>query len=498
MSHYPPHSIVEKIDYKLLIDPLRNTNQSSVAEKPSGYNCLKERHLQAMWIEQKYFRQLTTSQGIPIQVISPGVWNGEAGPDFLKAHLLIGDLDLKGDIEIHLFDDGWYHHGHHHNEKYNNLILHIGLWRPKQEIPIITSQGKTILTTHFQDSLTIPEAKIFKLIDLDLYPYKHFVGCGRCSRTLFSTLSQNKASALFTSAAEWRLTQKRQQLLAKYENNKDALAGGIAMALGYKQNTEKFGDLYLALKKLKLTDENEIFSTALALTGFFLEPYRTKWGHSPAYLSLLHANMLNNLSPDLPKIKLQCNNIRPANHPVRRLAVLSKLLLDNHIDNLEAVLLEIWRANWNNHDITPKKRWKTIREELIKALPVYTDAYWQHHYTFEEKRKTEPIALLGEDLKREILINVCLPLIYEYVELNNHPEEILFFQQFYNSLPASSSAKKNYLQHRLFGDKDKKTLLDKADMQQGAYQLHRDFCINYEASCVGCPFVDRFVSAFGR
>src|SRR5437868_5565612 len=102
-----------------------------VEEKANGYHFFTERHLQAVWLEQKYFKNLRAVSGEEIRVISPGIWNAEAGPDFLKAHLRIGNCDYKGDIEIHLAESGWYQHRHHEDPRYNNVVFHLSLWKPK-------------------------------------------------------------------------------------------------------------------------------------------------------------------------------------------------------------------------------------------------------------------------------------------------------------------------------------------------------------------------------
>ena len=167
---------MSKAKYQQLLNPPVVHCPSHIAETQNAYHVFTERHLQAMWLEQKYFRSLATSQGIPIQVLSPGIWNSESGPDFLKAHLRIGSEEFRGDVELHLSDDSWYHHQHHLDKRYNQVILHVGFWKSGKGNPILTSEGKTVLCTHLKDLLTIPEARIVKLIDLDLYPYKHFVG----------------------------------------------------------------------------------------------------------------------------------------------------------------------------------------------------------------------------------------------------------------------------------------------------------------------------------
>ena len=110
--------------------------------------------------------------------------------------------------------------------------------------------------------------------------------------------------------------------------------------------------------------------------------------------------------------------------------------------------------------------------------------------------QVKPIALMGANLKHEILLNVCLPLLYEDIESRESEEELEAFQQLYTALPASKARKGAYLTQRFFGNTQKKKLLERADTQQGAYQIHRDFCMHYEASCIGCPFVERYVKTF--
>lgn len=99
-----------------------------VCETKKNYAYLTERHLQAIWFEQKNLLPLYNIQGELIQVISSGIWNTEAGPDFLKAHLRIGSKKYKGDIEIHLQSEGWCQHGHHLDARYNQVILHVSFW----------------------------------------------------------------------------------------------------------------------------------------------------------------------------------------------------------------------------------------------------------------------------------------------------------------------------------------------------------------------------------
>lgn len=469
---------------KLLESPPYHSQASACHECPADYTMITERHVQAMWLEQKYFKNLTTTAGHSIEVVSPGIWNAEAGPDFLKAHLRINGADLLGDIEIHLSDESWYTHDHHNDSAYDHVVLHIGYWSPKKNVVIKTSQGHTVTTTHLEKFLTVPEARILKLIDLDLYPYHRFAGSGRCADALFSTLPIERTAELLSSAALHRLKQKWLYIEAKMEERSDLLIGGIAAALGYKHNSAAFLEVYKIISAARLQNEQEIFAEALALCGFFQSTYRERWFLSPYYQRLAATHDATKKAR--PLLHLQLDHIRPANHPVRRLAYMSALVANKEaLQNLPRQIEELWNSSWSLGE------WKVIKEQLYTAIPHFDNTYWPHHYAFEEKEQPKAISWMGEELKREIVINVLLPFLYSKIEGRGNSDEIVAFINFYGSLSATQAKKTSYLKHRFFGDDKKEALMDRADMQQGAYQIHKDFCIHYEASCEGCPFVNK-------
>ncbi|HEV8052724.1 MAG TPA: DUF2851 family protein [Parachlamydiaceae bacterium] len=465
----------------------------AAAEKRNPYHILTERHLQAIWLEQKYFKNLKNQNDEVITVISPGIWNSEAGPDFLKAHVKIGSREWRGDIEIHLSQEGWYQHNHHVDPNYNNVILHVCYWKPPKERPCITANGKEIAPVYLQPCLTISEGRISKLIDLDLYPYTHFTGAGSCSRALFNRLSDEKIASLLRSAAAWRLKGKNERLKAKIDSPLHYLLGGISMVLGYKHNAEAFLTLFNYLVRQKI-GEKAIFSLALGLSNFFNAHHKKKWSDSPLYCEMMDAFNLQEKDETAPSIALKLDKIRPANHPVRRLAAMAKMMNDPEIHLLEHKLFVLWNSLWHAGQ---EKGWKNLKELFLEIIPSYQEDYWECHYTFEKKQQAKPIALIGNDLKREILINVCMPLLYAEIEIRGTDLEKSAFISFFGSFPASKAKKSVYLNYRFFGSKNVKSMFSRADLQQGAYQIHHDFCVHYEASCQGCPFVDRYKKAFG-
>lgn len=460
-----------------------------VNEKNQSYQFLTERHIQAVWFEQKYFKQLITVNFEPIQIISPGIWNLEAGPDFRKAHLKIGQKDFFGDIEIHLNDESWQQHQHHRDSRYDQVILHLSLWPSYSNLPINNSQGDPIAKSYLEPSLTIPIARLAHLIDLDLYPYKKFLGSGRCASELFNKLPSEQISTFFEKAADWRLSRKKNFYSVQLADPSTHIAAGIAVALGYKNNSDSFLRVFLELQNRLLANEEQKIAWLMGVTGFFKPYFAEKWGKS-AYYCKLNSLYESHFANEQFHIQLHLNQIRPLNHPVRRIVALAKLQGDDRIIGLQSKMYDEWDRNWEKCASTGK--WKIMLEQLLEWIPNYQDEYWNTHYLFEQEARKEHLTLMGADLKREIVINLFLPLIEAHVSEKGRHDEILAFQELYRWLPASKAGKRKYLIHRFFGDSPKGKLLNNAYAEQGAYQLHYDFCSHFESSCEGCPFVDRY------
>lgn len=461
-------------------------NRLILAEPSRPYSLFTERHLQVIWFEQKYFKELKTSQNQDVKVISPGIWNQGPGPDFQKAHLLIDGKELYGDIELHLSPEDWYHHGHDTDARYSDVILHISLWPFRIQNNLSTPSGKPILQVYLAPFFTIPETRILQLIDLDLYPYTKFVGSGRCSHQLFRDLPEENIKHLFSSAAMWRLEKKQAYLEGHCESPEKRAATGMALALGYKQNSQSFLQLYHWLSSLKSLNEESLLALALGSCGFFEPPHLKRWGNSEYYRHLSALYMMLSFSIAYqPKFQLTLSQIRPFNHPVRRLAALVKVVRDPQFAELENTFHLLWRYEWK------QEAWASLRKSFIETLPDYEDSYWNLHYTFEPSPQTKLLPLLGASIKQEMIINTILPLLHGKIQDDGSPEEVRAFLSFFESFPALKAGKSKYLIHRFFGDTFKGAILNNSLHEQGAFQIHKDFCIHYEASCEGCPFVEK-------
>lgn len=86
-----------------------------------------EEYLQLIWAAKRVPNfGVSTVLGESIEICSFGVWNKlKAGPDFSMGKVRFGNELLIGPIEIHVRSSDWYRHGHHLDENYNNVILHV-------------------------------------------------------------------------------------------------------------------------------------------------------------------------------------------------------------------------------------------------------------------------------------------------------------------------------------------------------------------------------------
>lgn len=467
---------------------LLNRWPAEVREPNENLACFSERHLQAMWLEQRYFTPLKTHLGEVIEIVSPGIWNVEAGPDFRRAHLRIGGRDYIGDVEIHLVDSSWYYHHHDQDARYNDVILHVSLWQPAKTTPLLTVDKREISRSYIEPALKIPLKRIVQLLDLDLYPYRKFVGSGKCAQTLFLRMPEKKVESLLSSAAHFRLQGKREYLEQHVKDPHFRLSAGIAMALGYKSNTETFLELYLWLRQHEHEPFDTVFAVALGVTGFFTEPYLSRWQSSEEYRSLLY--LWSQKSPPADRVwVVEVRQTRPLNHPVRRLAALSHLVVDLASSTMLERCLLVWTQQW--HHCKKPRDFSVLRSSILAQLPSYQDPYWSRHFIFGNKESPQPIALIGQDLRLSALVNTFLPMLAGDIAARGDLLELEVFELFYGTLRSPISGKRDYLIHRFFGETQKGQLLQRSLFEQGAFQIHRDFCVHYEASCEGCPFVQR-------
>ena len=127
-----------------------------------------ERLLHCIWSEQ-LFRKVLQLNGKDLAISSPGWWNLEAGPDFRNAELYLDGVRLTGDVEIHLNSGDWYAHRHHQDPRYNQVVLHVVLYRSQRAC--VTQDGRSIPELEMKDYLMEELELLQKKIPIYEFPF---------------------------------------------------------------------------------------------------------------------------------------------------------------------------------------------------------------------------------------------------------------------------------------------------------------------------------------
>jgi hypothetical protein len=86
---------------------------------------MTERLLQFIW-QFQYFNkgELRSTSGEAIQIIYPGTYNTNQGPDFNDAKIKIGQTTWVGNVELHLCSSDWNKHNHQNDKNYKKEKFH--------------------------------------------------------------------------------------------------------------------------------------------------------------------------------------------------------------------------------------------------------------------------------------------------------------------------------------------------------------------------------------
>ena len=360
-----------------------------VEESKARTSVITERLLQFIW-QFQYFNkgELRTTSGEELQIIFPGAYNTNQGPDFTDAKIKIGKTTWVGNIELHLKASDWNKHNHQHDKNYNNVVLHV-VWEndfPDYNIPMLNLENR-IATGLLQRYEELMNAQGFIACEGSITSIKPIILQSWKERLLAERLIRKSA------IVEKFLDQNNQHW-------EETFWWMLARNFGIKINADAFEAMARTIPiNILAKHKNQIHQLEAFLLG--------------------QANLLNeNFSEDYPimlkreyefyktKYKLNDQNysvfflrMRPGNFPTIRLAQLAML-----VHNSEHLFSKIKETD-SLHDV---KNW----------LDVTANDYWHYHYRFDEpsafKKKN-----LGASMVDNILINTVCTVLFAYGHFNN-------------------------------------------------------------------------------
>lgn len=175
--------------------------------------------------------ELKTLTNSPLEVIDPGLYNVDAGPDFINAKIKIGHTIWVGNVELHRRASDWYAHGHDRNPVYNTVILHVAL---EGEDVILNAQGESV------PCLLISIPQLVQERYQHLKVSKELIPC----RSVFGTMSVFAVHAwmerLLVERLEDRSRQLQEYFVQSEYNWEITFFISLARSFGFGKNAEAF------------------------------------------------------------------------------------------------------------------------------------------------------------------------------------------------------------------------------------------------------------------
>jgi hypothetical protein len=496
---------------------LNFTNQyfNSIVEEDDELK-IPEKVIRCIWNDQLFKKQnLETPEGENLEVLFPGYWNFGPGPDFKSAAIKISGKLYEGDVELHVYGSDWKSHKHSENSEYDNVILHVFMWKNRRKIQSPPSVKKTnasprvageyIFELEIKNFLKKGILKLNNELDFDNYPILNKFNHGLCHKPL-SNLSKTKLEILLNAAGDARIHTKMDRyhdkiISAGYEQT---FYEGLAGALGYPNNKKPFQELAERLpiatiqKAISGIPEKDKFLTVQSmllgcsgLIDFKTGNLKSLAAEDQTYFDKIqnYWNRYRDLisGSQLSEKQWTFGGIRPANYPYRRIAGLSNLIIQHNSQGIFADFLKFLQSAIL---IPDDKGYNQPTKKSFDFFCVGAKGYWSRHYILGGKELTNPQKLIGNDRSREITVNICIPLGIIYARASRSvPLETALGLLFKAEKKPTDNKLLRFMKHYLLGNKKNMVdLLNNDKKTQGMMQVYQDFCTKNENNCLRCQF----------
>ena len=452
---------------------------------------IDEHFVQTVWNEQRFLNSdFKSTDGRSIQVIKPGFWNSDEGPDFVHAELLIdGDL-YAGDVEIHINSSGWYNHKHHLDPRYNRVILHVVYLNDDINLRTRLQNGKRIPTLEILNRLDAPIGDLF-----DERRESQETSTDKC-RVTGKTLKIKRVQSVFDDLGQERLAEKAdgmRNLLIRVDFEQ-LLYEGIMEALGYARNRKPFRELAqrVPLSELLGKSDESIQAILFGVAGLlpsqsqqenewgegdreFIERLESSWESAEQ-----HKNSTRMIAEQWHFAKM-----RPANYPSRRIPAIAQI-----ISRCQDTLMMDFLPLIEGASTANQRTLTRIRRRLQERLTLAPSGYWEDHSHFGKGIPRRGAALIGATRASDIIVNILLPMTLVWAEQSQSLKLTEAVQRLYDSYPKlQENHTTQQIEAQIFSQKQPiKLISPSAKKQQGAIYLHRNFCSS--RLCDLCPIIE--------
>lgn len=472
---------------------------------------IKEELVRCIWFGQHIKNdKLYTDDGSRLEVLLPGWWNSEGGPDFKHAEILMeGKGLIKGSVEVHVFASDWIRHQHDKQETYNKVCLHVVMWDDLGEKYIKNLAAQCIPQLTLSKYLDAELDEIVDMIDIESYIKGRKVNPGHCKTELENcTVDEQWIGRFLDYAGDERILQKAKRYEKWLENRpfEQTLYEAVMESLGYKENKKPFltlasripaNDIHNLVPEDIPVQDRIIYIQSLLLGMSGLLPHQrdlkisnTCDNETSQYINDIES-LWNGIKPKLNESPLTRNEwtysgIRPANFPERRIAAIAHILSQCTHQGIFQRIIGIFHAikDTNNEHTTVV----ALMDDIQSLFLNIHDPYWSYHYTLGGKRLKKPQKLFGKERTANIFINVIIPVLLVYARRHNDLTLEKTLHLLYRShLPLPATSVITFMENRILGQsKAPNKIINTIRRQQGLYQLFKDFCENDNVSCNKC------------
>lgn len=425
----------------------------------------KEANLQYVW-QKGLFDQtlLKTSCGKTVEILNAGELNRDSGPDFKLAKIRIDDVLHVGHVEIHLKSSDWLRHGHHYDENYSNVILHVVL-----ENDLIPSDHwlANLSCLELGNRLKIPEFRVAKMASTyspnGFHCFHHINGE---SQELKNVLEDWKWDLIFE-----RMERKAKDFYILLKDCKGDLNRWLyhsfARIIAYPLNQYPMQLLVRTLPfrvfKSYLNDSLSMEALFLGQAGLLDTELQDAYEQdiSQRYTFMMHKHKLEPLASKLWKYF----RLRPYAFPDRRVALLAAFTA---------------RMPFSEDLFV---RWSSIKE-IDYFLKLSLSEHWIGRYRIGKKADKKLGVHLGEGLKNQLEINMIIPVMIAY---GHYTGNKLLGQRAYSLLEAMKSESNHHTRSFDLFDIKFLSALD----SQAAIELKKNYCSKFR--CLECQLGQRIL-----
>lgn len=404
-------------------------------------------------------RRLRTSDGQPVKVLSPGIINPDAGPDFFNARVQIGTTVWAGNVEIHQRASEWNRHQHNQDAAYDNVILHVVKQDDQQ---VLNSKGQAI------PGMVLPYASYLETNYEKLMEANGWIAC----QNHFHQIELLALQIWFHGLMVERLQQKTSEIIQRLEQNNndwnETFYQFLARNFGFKTNALPFELLARSLP-LNIAEKHKdslfqlealFFGTAGLLNGELIgDDYFLSLKQEFSFLYGKYK--LKSVPAHLWKFL----RLRPVNFPTVRIAQFAGLI--HQSSALFSQLVEM-------KDLTKVKN----------LFQVQASDYWDTHYRFNIPSPESP-KHLGASSFNNMVINTFVPFLFVYGDFYHKQELKDLALDFLEKVPPEENSVINHW-------KKLGVPVRSAFDTQALIQLKNNYCNSRK--CLNCPVGTKLVS----